>query len=68
MLHVKTALKESSIHGLGLFAAEPIKKDTLIWEFNPLFDKRIYNGILNMLPAVTQEFIKLYGFLDILSI
>jgi uncharacterized protein len=64
MLYVKTILKESPIHGLGLFAAEPIMKDTLIWEFNPLFDKKIYDGILSMLPTLVQEFIKTYGFLD----
>lgn len=38
MLKVKTIVKESSINGLGLFAAEEIPKGTVIWEYNPMFD------------------------------
>ena len=64
MLLVKTSLKESPIHGFGLFAAEPIKKDTLIWEFNSMFDKKVYGGILDMLPLVVKDFIKTYGYLE----
>ena len=64
MLLVKTILKESPIHGFGLFAAEPIKKDTLIWEFNSMFDKKVYGGILDMLPLVVKDFIKTYGYLE----
>jgi SET domain-containing protein len=38
MLRVKTCLQHSEIHGLGLFAAEFIPKDTLVWDFDPGFD------------------------------
>ena len=35
---VKTIIKESDIHGIGLFADEFIPKGTKIWEFTPNFD------------------------------
>lgn len=38
MLCVKTVLKQSSIHGIGLFADEDIKKGTIVWRYNPLID------------------------------
>lgn len=39
MLTIKTYLAPSSIHGIGLFAAEELPAQSLIWEFNPLVDK-----------------------------
>lgn len=38
MLIVRTYIGKSSIHGIGLFAAEFIPKDTIIWELNPEID------------------------------
>jgi len=38
MILVSSKLGESSIHGIGLFSREPIKKGTLVWQFVPGFD------------------------------
>lgn len=38
MLKVKTYLDKSTIHGIGLFAAEDIKEGERIWEYNPHVD------------------------------
>lgn len=38
MLKIKTIIKESNIHGIGLFADEDIKEGDIIWEYNPLID------------------------------
>lgn len=35
MLRVKAYLADSSVHGIGLFAAEDITEGTVIWEFHP---------------------------------
>jgi hypothetical protein len=40
MLLVKTYLSASPIHGIGLFAAEPIAKGTVIWCFDERVDRR----------------------------
>src|SRR6185312_11978 len=39
MLLVKTYLDKSAIHGLGVFAAERIRKETKIWRFVYGFDQ-----------------------------
>jgi SET domain-containing protein len=35
MILVRTFLSTSSIHGMGLFAAENIRKGSLIWQYHP---------------------------------
>lgn len=37
-LRVKTRVAVSSIHGLGLFAAEPIAKGAVVWQHDPWLD------------------------------
>ena len=41
MLLVNTYVAPSSIEGVGVFAAEPIPKGTLIWQLDPDFDRLI---------------------------
>jgi SET domain-containing protein len=41
MILVLTRIKPSPIHGLGLFAAEFIRKGTVVWEYNDPPDFRI---------------------------
>jgi len=41
MLQVKTYVKESKIHGNGLFAKEFIPKGTIIWKFDSRLDTKI---------------------------
>ena len=45
MLLVKTYLDKSRIHGLGVFAAQPICKGAKIWRFVYGFD-RFYTCLL----------------------
>ena len=42
MLLVKTYLDKSSIHGLGVFASQVIRKGTKVWRFVDGFD-RVYS-------------------------
>ncbi len=39
MLTVKTFLAPSKIHGIGLFAAEKISAQSIIWKYNRFIDK-----------------------------
>jgi len=39
MLTVKTYLAPSAVHGIGLFALEPIPANTVVWAFDPIIDK-----------------------------
>lgn len=39
MLIINAYVAPSHVHGIGLFAGEPIKKGQTIWEFNPHLDR-----------------------------
>lgn len=62
MLLVRTIVKESSVHGLGLFADEPIRSGTRIWEFSPGLDLEITLQDFNALDPRERETILFYGF------
>lgn len=40
MITVPVEVKFSGIHGMGVFAAEPVKAGTVVWVFNPDIDTR----------------------------
>jgi SET domain-containing protein len=50
MLLVKTALKTSTINGLGLFAAEFIPAGTKVWQYCEGFDHRLSLEFVEALP------------------
>jgi SET domain-containing protein len=60
MLLVRTTVKASKIHGLGVFAAEPIAKGTTIWAFDPVLDRIIRGDELAALPDHVAEFLEHY--------
>ncbi len=64
MFHVKTKLKESKIHGIGLFAEQDIPKGTLIYSRNENLDINIPNSELSKLSKNEADTIKHYGYFD----
>ncbi len=40
MLTIKTRIAPSTIHGIGLFAAEAIPAGTIVWEYTPTIDRQ----------------------------
>jgi SET domain-containing protein len=67
MLLVKTKLNASEIHGIGLFADDFIRKDTIVWKFHPLIDLIITREQIAELAAEAREQIKKYSYRDIHS-
>lgn len=61
MLLVKTHVGKSTIHGLGLFAAEDIPPDTMIWEYSIHIDGLISITDMNLLPEVARNHVKKAG-------
>lgn len=61
MLYVKTKIKESPIHGIGLFADEFIKKGTVIWKFTPGFDIKFTGEQILELPELAQIHLAKYS-------
>ena len=64
MLVVKTKLRKSKIHGLGLFADQNIKKGTPIWEYSPIIDKKITKKQFNSLPKLVKKYMLEYVYLE----
>lgn len=62
MLVVKARVKDSEIHGLGCFAAEPIARGQLVWTFDDRIDIRIPLERINGLPESAREFLDMYAF------
>ncbi|MEZ5648807.1 MAG: SET domain-containing protein [Alphaproteobacteria bacterium] len=63
MLLVRTYVGPSRIHGLGVYAAEPIAKGTQMWRFEPTLDRIIPFADFDRLPEASQEFLRIYCYL-----
>ncbi len=55
MVRVKTYLSKSSIHGIGVFAAEEIKKGTVTWSYSPYFVTKINPEEIAKMSKEEQE-------------
>ncbi|HEY1169832.1 MAG TPA: SET domain-containing protein [Verrucomicrobiae bacterium] len=64
MLLVKTRIATSSIHGMGLFASEPIPRGTPFWRFEPGFDQIISPERLLKLPLLAQQHIRWFAYVS----
>lgn len=62
MLLIKTYLDKSPIHGIGVFAAEAIRKDARIWRFVVGFDRYYSKKQVTKLPKAARDHIKLHGY------
>lgn len=62
MLLIRATVKPSPIHGLGLFAAEPIARGTAIWKFSPGLDLEISQADFEKFSRYEQDFILFAGF------
>ena len=64
MILVKTKIGPSKIEGIGLFAAEPIKKGTKVWGFEPKLDLVLSKEEVEKFSLAAQEQFYRYAYLD----
>ncbi|MEZ5417102.1 MAG: SET domain-containing protein [Vicinamibacterales bacterium] len=64
MLLVRVSVRPSAIHGLGVFADEPIAKGTAVWTFTPGFDLEMDPAEIAALPDVQRDRLRHYGYVD----
>jgi|SRR3989344_2451342 len=67
MLLVKTNVEASTIHGLGLFAAQFIAKGTPIWKFTPGLDIKLTEEEFLQLPPLAQESVEHYCYRSVVD-
>ncbi len=64
MLMVPTYIKQSSIQGMGLFAASPIKKGEIIWKYVPSLDFGLTQEQVDALPEYAKKTFLNYCYVD----
>jgi SET domain-containing protein len=64
MLLVRTYLDRSSIHGIGLYAAERIPRGTVIWRRSAVLDILLSAEQIAALHPAAREQIEKYTYLD----
>lgn len=62
MLLVRNYVARSPIHGVGIFAAEPVAKGAPVWRYDPVFDIVIPLHHAETLPGAAREFLKRYAY------
>lgn len=60
MLLVSTSVRQSPIHGLGLFAEAPIAKGTPVWDYEPALDRILPEADLARYPAHVADYLETY--------
>jgi uncharacterized protein len=64
MLLVPTYLAQSGLHGLGVFAAEPIPRGAVIWRFVAGFDLVIPEATAKGWPKAAWDFLMRYSYVS----
>ena len=62
MLIVKTIVKPSTIHGLGLFAEQVIPKGTKTWILNPLVDITYTKEQIETFSEEFRNYLSMYAY------
>lgn len=61
MLRVKTKVRESLVHGLGIFADQNIKKGAEVWRFTPGFDRHFTAKEIRAFPPLIRRHFETYS-------
>lgn len=64
MLKIKTKIKESKIHGIGLFADEFIPKGTITWSYDADFDVGFSKETIDSLTPLQKNYFLFYCYFD----
>ena len=64
MILVKTQLKLSKVHGIGLFADQFIPKGTKTWEYHSEFDKCFTEGDIKRMSEPARKLLLHYAYYD----
>ena len=61
MLMVETELRESAIHGIGVFLLEDVRKGQLVWRFDSRIDRVFSDAELDEMPDQLREYLTTYS-------
>lgn len=61
MLLFDTELRESRIHGIGVFLLEPVKEGDVIWRFDSRIDRVFSDQEIQEMPPRLRRFLRVYS-------
>ena len=61
MMMCETELRQSPIHGIGVFLLEPVKAGQLLWRFDSRIDRIYSEAEVASLPVRMQHYIETYS-------
>ena len=61
MMMVETVLRQSQIHGVGVFLAQRVEAGQLIWRFDSRIDRVYAPEEIESLPAHVQRYLRTYS-------
>lgn len=64
MLTINASTKPSPIHGIGLFTSNRISNGTVIWKFDPEFDRIFSPDEVEKMDGRKKEFIRHFAYLS----
>lgn len=64
MLKIKTKIRESNIHGTGLFADQFIPKGTITWKRDPEFDVGFPEDDVSRANELAKSYLLFYSYFD----
>jgi hypothetical protein len=64
MMMIPVEIRKSEIHGLGIFAVEPIRKGQVLWEFTPGLDRKVSDYAVEFAEPRKRAFIMERGYLN----
>ena len=62
MLLIRTRLAPSAIHGLGVFACDPVPAGAVVWQYDPRFDRTVTAEEFAAAPAAFRAFLEAYAY------
>ncbi len=67
MFIVRTSLRHSSIHGIGVFLKEPVCKGQVVWQYDPRVDVAIPASEFDNFPPAAQDYLKIYTYVAVMD-
>ncbi len=64
MQHIKTLIKPSARHGIGLFADQFIPKGTTTWQYDPAFDSSFSESDIERMTESARKVFLNYAYFD----
>ncbi len=62
MMLVRGRIGPSAIHGNGLFALDPIRRGSLIWQMDDLIDREFAQSRFDAMPSALQHFLRVFSY------